>query len=111
MSGWALSGFDSGSAGTKSVTVSYSEGGVTKTARFSVTVAAPPVVPGRVLSSIEIAAFPARTLYTMGEELDAAGMAVTAYYSEGSAGAVSGWAAAGFDSGSAGHRSISVRYT
>jgi formylglycine-generating enzyme required for sulfatase activity len=110
VSGWAVSGFDSAAAGTSTVTVSYSEGGVTKTAAFTVTVAAGPVVPGRVLSSIEITAFPAKTLYTVGEGLDTAGMAVTAYYSDGRAAAVSGWAVSGFDSGSERSRTLRVEY-
>jgi predicted CoA-binding protein len=87
--GCAVTGFDSSSVGIKTVTVSYTEEGVTKTATFTVTInAAGGSTPGggqpKTLSSIAITTQPAKTTYTVGELLDTAGMIVTATYSDDS---------------------------
>ena len=58
------------------ITVSYSEGGVTKTTTQAITVA-------KVLSSIEITTPPSRTAYFSGETFNKAGMVVTAHYNDG----------------------------
>jgi predicted CoA-binding protein len=104
------SGFDSSGAGEKSVTVSYTEGSVTKTVSFSVRVDA--AQQAKTLSSIAITTQPAKTAYTVGETLDTAGMEVTATYSDGSAGAVTGYSTSGFNSSAAAaSQSITVSYT
>jgi hypothetical protein len=42
------SGFDSSTVGTSTVTVTYTEGGDTKTATFNVTISAPPTIYGGI---------------------------------------------------------------
>ena len=55
---------------------------------------------------------PAKTQYTVGEELDLTGLAVTAHYSDGTraAVAVEDCAISGFDSATAGEKTVTVRY-
>ena len=64
----AVSGFDSGTAGVKTVTISY--GGRTNTFKTNM----------RTLSSIRVEKAPEKTEYILGEEMNTAGMKVTAVY-------------------------------
>lgn len=97
------SGFSSSSAGTKTVTASYTEDGVTKTATFTVTVVK--------LSSITVKA-PTKTTYYVGDALDKSGMKVTANYSDGSTKDVtSSCTVSGFSSSSATNsQTVTVSY-
>lgn len=61
----------------ETVVVSYTEGGVTKTASQTITVS-----PAAELASIEITTQPAKTVYTVGDTFDKTGMEVTAKYSD-----------------------------
>lgn len=70
-----VSGFDSQTSGTKTVTVSYEEYGVTKTTTFTVTVNA-------TLSSIAVKTQPTKVSYIEGETFDATGLVVEAVYSD-----------------------------
>lgn len=63
--------------GTQLVTVSYSEGGVTKTAMFSI------VVSRIYVTKIEVVGIPDKVFYTEGETFDNTGMIVRATYSDG----------------------------
>ena len=65
-------------SGTQTVTVSYTQGDVTRTAEVTVTVAAVE------LNKLEVTAPPAKTVYKVGEAFDSTGMKVTATYSDGS---------------------------
>jgi predicted CoA-binding protein len=105
------SGFDSSAAAaSQTVTVSYTEGGVTKTATFTVTINA--ASPAKTLASIAITTPPSKTAYTVGEVLDLAGMAVTATYSDGSTAAVTGYTPSGFNSSAAAaSQTVTVSYT
>ena len=67
------------------ITVSYTEGDVTKTTTQAITVA-------KALDRIAVTTPPNRTSYFSGEQFSAAGMVVTAYYTDGSSGAVTGYA-------------------
>ncbi len=67
----------------KAVTVSYTEGGVTKTATTPIKVTLAPTV-----KSLSIATDPTKTVYEEGEKFDPAGMVVEATYSDGSTKAV-----------------------
>ena len=64
--------------GQQQVEISYTQGNTTKTAQVSVTVGE------AELDHIAITAPPAKTAYQVNENFDAAGMVVTAYYSDGS---------------------------
>lgn len=100
------SGFTSSSAGTKTVTVTYSENGVTKTATFTVTVKA------IELSSIKVNTSSAKTTYYVGESFDKTGLVVTAVYNNGNTKDVSASAQySGFSSTSAGTKTITATYS
>ena len=70
----------------KEITVSYTEGGVTKTAKQAITVKGLGV---KKLSSIAVTTAPVKTTYSAGETFDPAGMVVTATYDDKSTGTVS----------------------
>lgn len=74
------------------ITVSYEEGGITKTATQNIT-----VVPAAELSGIEITTQPSKTVYTVGETFDKSGMVVTAKYDDNTSRAVTAytWAPTG----------------
>lgn len=64
------------SIGSQTVTVSYTDDGVTKTTNFSVTVA-------HAASGISVTSLPTKTNYTEGDTLDLSGIGVTLTYSDG----------------------------
>jgi len=99
-----VSGFDSGTPGSKTITVSY--GG--KTAAFTVMVNP----AGKSLTSILITSQPAKTAYTAGESLILTGLAVTAVYSDGSTAVINNneLTVSGFDSGTPGSKTVTVSY-
>lgn len=88
VTGWTASpanGSTLSGTGTKTITVSYTTGGITKTTTTSVSVSA------KVLSSIAITTQPTKRSYTVGETLSLAGMVVTATYSDGSTEPITYW--------------------
>ena len=97
---YTLSAFDSSTAGTKTITVTYGE----FTTTFTVTVNTPTV------TSITVSG-PTKTTYEKGETLDTAGLVVTAHYSDGSEAVItSGYQLSAFDSSSKGEKTITVIY-
>ncbi len=103
---YEVSGFDSSTAGEKTITVTYQG----KTEAFTVTVkeAEKPVV---TLESITISG-PTKTEYKIGDELDLAGLVVTAHYSDGSTKVLEAkdYTVSKFDSSTAGEKTITVTY-
>jgi hypothetical protein len=91
------------STGRKAVTVSYTQGSVTRTATVNVTVS------NIKLEKIEVSAPPARTAYKIGDAFDPAGMEVTATYSDGSTRRVNGYVCSP-DTFSEGDKSVTVAY-
>ena len=71
-------------AGTYTVTVTYTENGVTKTDTFDITVKAAAVEPGDVTLTGIAVTVPDSTTYTVGDKLDLTGLKVTASYSDSS---------------------------
>ena len=102
--------FDSSKAGKATVTVSYTEDGVTKTAAFEVTVKEKPAEV--TLESITVTA-PTKTEYAIGDELDLVGVVVTAKYSDGTEKvlAAEDYVVSAFDSSTAGEKQVTVSYT
>ena len=86
------------------ITVSYTEGDVTKTTTQAITVA-------KALDRIAVTTPPNRTTYFSGEQFSAAGMVVTAYYTDGSSGAVTGYAYSPAGALAAGNTTITFSYT
>ena len=98
--GYTVTGFDSATAGTKTLTVEY-EG---KTATFDVTIKA------IELTSIEIATPATKTEYFVGDNADYAGLTIKANYNNGTSAIVEGYTVTGFDSATAGAKTITVEY-
>lgn len=90
--------------GTTAVTIQYTEGGITKTASQAVTVI-------HRLESISVTTEPNVTTYEYQENLNTAGMVVTAAYSDGSTAAVSGWNCSPTALNTVGTQAITVTYT
>ena len=86
------------------ITVSYTEGDVTKTTTQAITVA-------KALDRIAVTTPPNRTSYFSGEQFSTAGMVVTAYYTDGSSGAVTGYAYSPAGALAAGNTTITFSYT
>ena len=100
---YVLSGFDSATAGEKTITVTF-EG---KTATFKVNVIAV------VAESISIASEPTKKDYFVGDQFDATGLQVKAKFNNGSevALAAADYQLSGFDSTTAGEKTITVTYS
>ena len=101
-----------GTVGSQTITVTYTEGKVTKTADVTVTVKEKTPEP-KMLESIAITTQPNKTEYELGDAFDAAGMVVTANYSDKSSADVTASctnnAPAQFDT--VGNQTITVTYT
>ena len=65
--------------------------------------------PEVTLESITVSG-PTKTQYEIGDELDLTGLVVTAHYSDGSEAAVEDYEVSGFDSSTAGEKTITVTY-
>ena len=99
-SGFATSGFDSSTAGTQTVTVTY--GG--RTATFNVTVI-------KTLSSISVCTQPTKTTYDIGESLNTEGLELELKYNDNSTERVTdGFTVSELDSATAGTKTVTVTY-
>ena len=86
------------------ITISYTEGDVTKTATQTITVA-------KVLDHIAVTTPPSRTSYFSGESFSTSGMVVTAYYTDDSSAAVSGYTYSPTGALAAGNNTITISYS
>lgn len=86
------------------ITISYMEGDVTKTATQTITVA-------KVLDHIAVTTPPSRTSYFSGESFSTSGMVVTAYYTDDSSAAVSGYTYSPTGALAAGNNTITISYS
>jgi hypothetical protein len=97
--------------GSQTVSVTYTENGVSRRASFPVDVVAnSAVVPSR----IDLTQLPTKRTYTQGDSLNLAGLVVQATYSDGRRRIVSGYTtnpAAGAALNTIGSRTVSVTYT
>ena len=93
-------------AGEKTITVSYTEGDVVKTAEFTVTVNEIPKLDRIAVTP------PSKTIYKLNETFDSSGMSVKAYYTDGKSETVAPpYNIAGFNSATAGEKSITVTFS
>lgn len=90
--------------GTTSVTIEYTEGGVTKTAEQAITVV-------HRLTKIEITAQPTKKAYEYGDSFQSAGMVVKATYSDGATANVTGYSCSPTLLSTVGTQTITVSYT
>lgn len=100
-----FSGYDMNTAGTQTVTVSYTERGVTKTQTYDIT------VNNRALSSITLSGdYP--TTFNVGDTFSHEGMTVTATYDNNTSEDVTEDATfEGYDMSTAGTQTVTVSYT
>ena len=96
--GFEVSGFDSSSVGEKTITVTYK----THTATFKVTV--------YDLSGIRITSFPSKVYYKIGESFDPSGLTVAEVRQDGTEKEITDYDISGFDSSTAGSKTITVSY-
>ena len=96
--GFEVSGFDSSSVGEKTITVTYK----THTATFKVTV--------YDLLGIRITSFPSKVYYKIGESFDPSGLTVAAVRQDGTEKEITDYDISGFDSSTAGSKTITVSY-
>ncbi len=100
---YELSGYDKNTVGTQTVTVTYTEGTVSKTATFDVTVS-------KLLTGISIVA-PTKTEYFVGETINTSGLVVTAIYSDSTTEVItSGYTVSSLESSTVGTKTITVNY-
>ena len=90
--------------GTTAVTIQYTEGGVTKTAKQAITVV-------HRLNSIAVTTQPSKTVYEYGDSFASAGMVVTATYSDGATANVTGYTTSPSTMSKVGEQTITVSYT
>ena len=95
---YELSGFDSSSVGEKTITVTYK----THTATFKVTV--------YDLSGIRITSFPSKVYYKIGESFNPSGLTVAEVRQDGTEKEITDYDISGFDSSTAGSKTITVSY-
>jgi hypothetical protein len=96
--GFEVSGFDSSSVGEKTITVTYK----THTDTFKVTV--------YDLSGIRIMSFPSKVYYKIGEAFDPSGLTVAEVRQDGTEKEITDYDISGFDSSTAGSKTITVSY-
>jgi len=104
-SGFTTSSPDMSTAGTKSVTVSYTVDGITKTTSFNITVTA------LTVTSISLSGnYP--TVFTEGDAFSASGLVVTASYNNGSSAVISsGYSITSPNMSQVGTQTVTVSYS
>jgi glucan-binding YG repeat protein len=105
---YTVEGFDSETPGQKTVTVSYTEGDVTKTAEFTVTVKEKED-PDKTLTGITVTP-PEKTQYEIGEPFDSTGLKVMAQYSDSTEAEVTDYTVSEVDTCKAGEQKVTVTY-
>ena len=83
VTGWTYSPTGALGLSNTTITITYAEGGVSKTCTQAITI--------RTLSSISVTTAPAKTAYKYGEKFSSAGMVITAKYSDNATRVVTGW--------------------
>ena len=90
--------------GITTVTIQYTEGGVTKTAEQAITVV-------HRLESIAVTTHPTKTTYEYGDTFSSSGMVVTATYSDGARANVTGYTTSPSTMSKVGKQTVTVSYT
>lgn len=101
---YTVTGYDASKAGEQTVTVSYTEKGITKTAEFTVKVETAELV------SITVTP-PAKVSYVVGESFEHSGMNVTAHYANRPDKGITDYTITGYDMNKVGNQTVTVSYT
>lgn len=104
VSGWTYSPTGNLNLSNTTITISYAEGGTTKTCTQAITVK-------NTLTSISVATPPSKTSYFAGESFSTAGMVIKATYGDGSTGNVSGYTYSPTGPLAASNKQITISYT
>jgi len=95
------------SASDTTCTVTYTEGGVTKTATVALTINSSVAT----VSSIAVTTNPTKVSYTVGDTFSSTGLVITATYSDGTSAAVTGYTLSSPDMSTAGTKTVTVTYS
>lgn len=98
VSDYEVSGFDSNTPGTQTITLSYAGQSVSFTIQMT----------RKAMTSISVTP-PDKTVYWENEKLDTSGMVVTAHYNDGTSLQIANYSVSGFDN-TAGTKTITVSY-
>ena len=98
---------DMSTTGSKTVTVTYTEGGVSKNASYTISVTQPQTV---TLSSISLSGTH-KTTFSVGDTFTSTGLIVTAHYSNNTSKVVDGYYIAVPDTSTAGTKTVTVNYS
>ena len=105
VTGYTVTDGNNLTVGKASVTISYTENGVTKTVTQAIT------VKQKTLSSIRITTAPSKTTYMQGQNFDTTGMKVTATYDNGTEKEVTGYTLTDGNNLALGKTSVTISYT
>ena len=108
VTGYTVTDGENLTVGKTSVTISYVEGGITKTTTQAITVTA--ISTEKELTGISITTKPNKVNYKVGENFDKTGMVVTATYSDGSTATVTGYTVTDGENLTAGKTSVTISY-
>ena len=104
VSGWTYTPTSALTHSNTAITVSYTEGGVTKTATQAITIS-------KIVTKIEVTTAPTTTSYIAGQTISTAGMVVKATYSDGSTATVTSSCSVSPTTAAAGTSSFTISYT
>jgi len=103
VTGWTYSPTTALTASSNTVTISYTENGVTKTTTQAITI--------RTLSSIAVTTAPTKTTYKYGETFASTGMVITATYTDSNTRVVTGWTYSPTTALTLANTAITISYT
>ena len=103
--GWTVTDGTGLTAGKTTVTISYTEDGVTKTTTQAITVAA------KAVTGISVSTVPAKTDYVAGQNFDSTDMVIEAAYNDGSTAVVNGWTVTDGTNLTTGKTTVTISYT
>ncbi len=107
VTGYSVRNPNMSTAGTKIVTVYYTEDEITKSATYSITVNSPD--PQKTLSSISLSGN-YKTTFTLGDTFSSEGLVVTASYSDGTSQTVTGYSVSKPDMLTSGTKTVTISY-
>ena len=111
VTGYTVTDGNSLTAGKTSVTISYTDGSVTKTCTQAITVNAVTPPAPVTLTGISVKTAPDKVTYNEGESFDATGMVIEATYNDGNKKDVTGYTVTDGNSLTAGKTSVTISYT
>jgi len=103
VTGWTYSPTGALTANNTTITISYTENGITKTCTQAITI--------RTLSSIKVTTAPTKTVYNYGDKFNSSGMVITATYTDNATRTVTGWTYSPTGALTLNTKTITISYT